>query len=115
MSNDSMYDRIYGVVKMIPSGKVASYGQIAGIARRCSARNVGYAMSSVPVDSGVPWHRVVNSRGMISVRSHGQECSAQRQLLEGEGVAFNSSGRIDLSVYGWDSSGSEDILPGRLS
>ncbi len=101
MSGYSMYDRIYGVVKTIPAGKVASYGQIARIAGRCSARNVGYAMSSVPVDSGVPWHRVVNSRGMVSVRSHGQECTAQRQLLEGEGVGFNPSGRIDFSVFGW--------------
>jgi methylated-DNA-protein-cysteine methyltransferase-like protein len=101
----SMYERIYRIVRMIPGGKVASYGQVAKLAGRCSPRNVGYAMSSVPVDTDVPWHRVVNSRGMISVRSHGRECSAQRQLLEGEGVEFGPSGKIDMKVYGWEGRG----------
>ena len=98
---ESMYDRIYRIVRMIPRGKVASYGMIARIAGRCSPRNVGYAMSSVPVDTDVPWHRVVNSRGMISIRNHGSECSAQRQLLEAEDVEFDPSGKISLKEYGW--------------
>jgi methylated-DNA-protein-cysteine methyltransferase-like protein len=105
MTCESMYQRIYRIVRMIPPGRVASYGQISKIAGRCSARNVGYAMSSVPADTDVPWHRVVNSRGMISVRSHGGECSAQRQLLEREGVVFGPSGRIDLEIYGWEGPG----------
>jgi methylated-DNA-protein-cysteine methyltransferase-like protein len=100
--SETMYERIYRAVRMIPVGKVASYGQVARIAGRCSPRNVGYAMSSVPVETDVPWHRVVNSRGMISVRSHGGECSAQRQLLEAEGVEFDPSGRINLKEYGWE-------------
>jgi methylated-DNA-protein-cysteine methyltransferase-like protein len=102
---ESMYGRIYRIVRLVPRGRVASYGQIARIAGRCSPRNVGYAMAAVPADSGVPWHRIVNSRGMISVRSHGGECTAQRQLLEGEGIEFGPSGRIDMRVYGWEGPG----------
>jgi methylated-DNA-protein-cysteine methyltransferase-like protein len=103
--SESMYERIYRIVRMVPRGRVASYGQIARAAGRCSPRNVGYAMAAVPADTDVPWHRIVNSRGMISVRSHGGECTAQRQLLEGEGVEFDRSGRIDMGVYGWEGPG----------
>ena len=97
-----MYSRIYSIVSQIPRGKVATYGQISRIAGGCSARNVGYAMSSVPFGSDVPWHRVVNSRGMISIRSSGDECNAQRQLLEAEGIRFGRNGRIDLDEFGWE-------------
>ncbi|MBD3277042.1 MAG: cysteine methyltransferase [Candidatus Aegiribacteria sp.] len=96
----SLYERIYSVVKQIPSGKVATYGQIARIAGHCSARNVGYAMSGVK-DTIVPWHRVINSRGRISVRSHGEPSEIQRQMLLSEGIVFESTGSVDLSVYGW--------------
>lgn len=97
-----MYARIYAVVGGIPPGRVATYGQVARLAGRCGPRNVGYAMSSVPPGSDIPWHRVVNARGGISVRSDGEPCSAQRQLLEAEGVRFGPSGRVDLDAYGWD-------------
>jgi len=98
---ESMYERIYSTVSMIPPGSVATYGQIAGIAGRCSARNVGYAMSSVPPGSDTPWHRVINSRGSISVRSSGETCSAQRQMLESEGIIFNTRGIVNLDRFGW--------------
>jgi len=97
----SMYDRIYGAVRLIPCGMVSTYGQIAGIAGRCSARNVGYAMSSVPPGSDIPWHRVINARGRVSVRSDGESCTAQRQILEGEGIIFSKSGAVDLEKFGW--------------
>jgi methylated-DNA-protein-cysteine methyltransferase-like protein len=100
-----MYSRIYAVVHLIPRGRVATYGQVARIAGRCGPRNVGYAMSSVPAGSDVPWHRVMNAQGRISVRSDGDECSAQRQLLEAEGVRFTPSGRADLDEYGWEGPG----------
>lgn len=99
---ESMYRRIYSVVNMVPPGKVATYGQIARIAGRCSARNVGYAMSSVSSESDVPWHRIINSMGKISVRSHGEECTAQSKMLESEGVIFNITGTVDLTVFGWE-------------
>jgi len=97
----SMYERIYSVVSMIPPGRIATYGQIARIAGGCSARNVGYAMSSVPHDSDVPWHRVINSRGQVSVRSHGEPCNAQQQMLQSEGIIFSESGKADLDRFGW--------------
>ena len=98
----SMYERIYSIVSMVPPGKVATYGQIARIAGGCSARNVGYAMSSVsPENSDVPWHRVINSRGKISVRSYGEACTAQSKMLENEGVVFSTAGTVHLEKFGW--------------
>lgn len=99
---ESMYYRIYSVVSMVPPGKVATYGQIARIAGRCSARNVGYALSSVPPESDVPWHRVINSRGSVSVRIHGEPCTAQSRMLETEGIVFNAEGTVNLEKFGWD-------------
>ena len=88
---------------MIPLGRVATYGQVARITGGCTPRQVGYAMSSVPHSSQVPWHRVINSKGRISVRSSTGEVSAQqRAMLESEGVEFDESGRIDLLLYGWE-------------
>lgn len=97
----SMYERIYSVVSMVPPGRVATYGQIARIAGRCSARNVGYAMSSVPPGSDVSWHRIINSRGSVSIRSHGESCTAQRQMLESEGIIFSNRGIVNLDRFGW--------------
>jgi methylated-DNA-protein-cysteine methyltransferase-like protein len=98
---NALYRRIYHLVCMVPPGRVATYGQIARLAGRCSARNVGYAMSSVPPESLVPWHRVMNSRGRISVRSDGEPCNAQRQMLESEGIVFGPGGIVDLEIFGW--------------
>ncbi len=105
-----LYRRIYSVVSMIPAGKVATYGQIARIIDRCSPRNVGYAMHSVPEESGVPWHRVINSRGRISVRSDGRRCDAQKQMLMAEGVVFDED-TVDLEIFGWEGPGFEGNLP----
>ncbi|MFO8182750.1 MAG: MGMT family protein [Candidatus Aegiribacteria sp.] len=96
-----MYRRIYDTVRAVPPGRVATYGQIARIAGRCSARNVGYAMSSVRPESDVPWHRVMNSRGRISVRSRGEPSRLQRAMLEAEGIIFGPDGSADLKVFGW--------------
>jgi methylated-DNA-protein-cysteine methyltransferase related protein len=99
----SSYREIYAVVARIPRGRVATYGQIArlaGLPR--SARFVGYALSAL-TDKAVPWHRVVNARGEVSQRSDGDEgAEMQRLRLEGEGVAFDAHGRIDLRRYLWD-------------
>lgn len=96
-----MYRRIFDAVSAVPPGRVATYGQIARIAGRCSPRNVGYAMCSLPPDSDVPWHRVMNSRGRVSVRSRGEPCRLQRVMLESEGVTFGPGGSVDLEVFGW--------------
>jgi methylated-DNA-protein-cysteine methyltransferase related protein len=95
------HERIYAVVKRIPKGKVATYGQIARMVGRCTARMVGYAMAAVPVGSRVPWQRVINAQGMISARSHSDGDVRQRGLLEKEGVKFDARGKIDLIEFGW--------------
>jgi methylated-DNA-protein-cysteine methyltransferase-like protein len=96
-----MYERIYRVVKEIPKGAVATYGQIAKMAGGCSPRNVGYALSALPDHHDVPWHRVVNRQGRISPRSEPGGDLIQREMLESEGVVFNGDNQVDLSRHGW--------------
>ena len=100
----STYPVYYDVVRRIPSGRVATYGQVAaeaGLPGR--ARQVGYAMAALPNGSDVPWHRVVNAKGEISRRSGGTAFEQiQRVLLEAEGIQFNAHGRINLSECRWD-------------
>lgn len=96
-----LFDVIFRVVKTIPEGMVASYGQIAAVVGRCSPMMVGFAMAAVPFDSDVPWHRVVNSQGRISSRGDGEGERMQRILLEAEGISFDDTGRMDLSQVGW--------------
>ena len=101
----SSYDAIYAVVRQIPAGKVATYGQVAELAnlpRR--ARLVGYALYQVDMKlSDVPWQRVINAKGEIShsIFRNGTDY-AQRSLLEEEGIEFDANGRINLSVYRWN-------------
>lgn len=96
------HQRIYAVVSRIPRGRVASYGQIAVLAGLPGrARQVGFALASLPDRSRVPWHRVVNAAGAVSARGFAGPAGFQRHLLEEEGVQFNPAGRIDLERYGW--------------
>jgi methylated-DNA-protein-cysteine methyltransferase-like protein len=104
VSRDALYARIYDIVCQVPAGRVATYGQIARIAG-CTARVAGYAMAAVPARSDVPWQRVVNAAGTISVRSQGGGEARQRRLLKRERVVFDRRGRIDLAVHGWDGPG----------
>lgn len=95
------YSVIYRLVKKIPRGRVATYGQLAELAgwgRR--ARHVGYAMHNAP--DGVPWHRVINAKGEVSPRSSSDHHELQRLLLEDEGIEFNPYGRVDLKQYLWN-------------
>lgn len=100
--------RVWEIVQKIPSCQVATYGQIANLLapppgmdipdyKAFGPRWVGGAMAACP--AGIPWQRVVNAQGKISVRS-GVE-TRQRVLLEAEGVEFDDRGRIDLARYGW--------------
>lgn len=96
------YRRIYAVVRRIPHGRVATYGQVAvkaGLPGR--ARQVGYALHALPAGSRVPWHRVINARGRISLRSRPGPELSQRMLLEREGVRFDAGGAVDLRRFGW--------------
>ncbi len=99
-AQDTPYGRIYTIVRQIPYGQVATYGQIARLVGRCSARLVGYAMAGLPFDSDVPWHRVINYKGRISPRA-GIGSQLQRQRLEAEGVLFHPDGSIDLERFRW--------------
>ncbi|MED5407889.1 MAG: MGMT family protein [Pseudomonadota bacterium] len=97
----SLHETIYRVVRTIPPGVVATYGQVATVVG-CGPRLVGYAMASLPAGSDIPWQRVINSQGRISVRSDGMPDSRQRRLLVGEGIVFDAKGRVDLKQFGWD-------------
>lgn len=96
------YARIYAVVRRIPRGRVATYGQVARLAGMPGqARRVGYALHALRDGSGVPWHRVINARGTVSPRSEPGPERVQRQLLEREGVRFDARGRADLERFRW--------------
>jgi methylated-DNA-protein-cysteine methyltransferase-like protein len=98
----SSYARIYRVTKRIPRGRVATYGQIAELSRLGGhARQVGYALHALPADSDVPWHRVINAQGRISLRGDDFAAHIQAELLIKEGVVFDAHGRIDLARYRW--------------
>jgi methylated-DNA-protein-cysteine methyltransferase-like protein len=84
------------VIRQVPAGKVTTYGQVSRIVSSVSARQVGYALHAAQPWMEVPWQRVVNSKGLISLRG-----GEQRQLLEAEGVEFADNGRIDLKQFGW--------------
>jgi methylated-DNA-protein-cysteine methyltransferase-like protein len=96
------YRRIYRVVARIPRGRVATYGQVASVARLPrQARLVGYALNVLPAGSSIPWFRVVNAKGTISLRSTGLgHDELQARLLAREGVRF-VDGAIPLDRFQW--------------
>ena len=97
------YQRIYAVVRRIPRGRVATYGQVAALAVLPGrARQVGYALHALEDGSGVPWQRVINHRGEISPRAEPFYEPLQRAMLEAEGVVFDARGRVDLGHYRWE-------------
>jgi methylated-DNA-protein-cysteine methyltransferase-like protein len=101
-SGEGAYARIYAVVRRIPSGRVATYGQVAELAGLAGhARQVGYALHALPAGTAVPWHRVINAAGAVSLRAMPGDELTQRQLLEGEGVGFDLRGRVRLAAVRW--------------
>ena len=109
--------QVWDVVRQVPPGRVTTYGEVArrlpppdGMDPKAyqafAPRWVGGAMAVCPND--VPWQRVINSKGEISPRPGAQE---QRQLLEEEGIQFDERGRIDLKIFGWQSSLGEPDQP----
>ena len=95
------YFDIWKVVQMIPHGQVATYGQVARIAGyEGHARLAGYALHATPEEINIPWHRVINARGMISLPEEDGRYALQKSLLEEEGVEFRNE-KINLKKYQW--------------
>lgn len=89
-------------VRKIPSGKVATYGQIARLAGKPhGARGVGWILNSMAELHELPWQRVINSKGQISFKAGSKEQAEQKRLLRNEGVRFLDRSSIDLKIYGW--------------
>ena len=99
------YQRIYAVVRAIPRGRVTTYGTVATLAGlRGQARLVGYALSALEPGTVLPWHRVINAKGQVSLRhprSGSGAALTQRMLLERERVRFDAAGRVLLERFGW--------------
>ena len=103
MRSHASHDPIFATVMAIPRGRVATYAQVAfaaGLPGR--ARLVGHVLRLLPLDSPVPWHRVVNARGEISTRGRPLEEHEQRLLLQDEGVTFDARDRVPLGRYQWE-------------
>jgi methylated-DNA-protein-cysteine methyltransferase-like protein len=95
------FERIYEVVKNIPEGKVATYGQVALLAGNPRwARVVGYALHNNPQPGVIPCHRVVNREGKVADTFAFGGGTIQREILEKEGIKFEKDGHIDLNIYG---------------
>ena len=97
------YEHIYAIVRLIPTGKVTTYGWVAKMVGGCTARMVGYALAALKRGGApdVPWQRVINARGKISIHGDGFGNALQRELLIQEGVTFDANDRVDFSKFGW--------------
>ncbi|ELY2782543.1 TPA: MGMT family protein [Cronobacter turicensis] len=99
-NQDTFPQRVYQIVAAIPEGFVTTYGEVALLAGSPrAARQVGGVLKRLPEGSKLPWHRVVNRRGEISLT--GPDLQRQRQALLAEGVQVSGKGEIDLARYGW--------------
>lgn len=100
---DSFFERVYDVVRLIPKGRVTSYGAIAkylGAAR--SARMVGWAMNSSHSQDDVPAHRVLNRKGLLTGKFHFDGTNLMQQLLENEGIPIQNNQVVNFEKYFWD-------------
>ncbi|HSH02877.1 MAG TPA: methylated-DNA--[protein]-cysteine S-methyltransferase [Anaerolineae bacterium] len=104
----SFYEQVYAVVRRIPSGKVTSYGRIARmLGRPRAARAVGYALNALkdkqhnPTYQNIPWHRVINSQGRISIVNRENSALDQAERLRAENITVSPDGRINLDHYLW--------------
>ena len=97
----SREQKVYVALAAVPQGKVVTYGQLgdlAGVPR--AARQVGYILRNLPTETTLPWHRVINAAGKISLGPDTDSGMRQRALLQEEGVVFNN-GRISLKQFRW--------------
>jgi len=97
------FDEVYKIVKMIPSGKVANYGQIARLAGNTKmARQVGWALHVNPEPGVIPCHRVVMKDGSLTKSFAFGGIDVQKQLLNSEGVVVGNDNKVDMTKYKWD-------------
>jgi methylated-DNA-protein-cysteine methyltransferase-like protein len=97
----SFHQQIVAAIKKIPRGKVATYGQVAAVAGNPrAARQVVRALHSSTRKENLPWHRVINARGRVSLRP-GEGYEVQKAMLEDEGIVFSADDTIDLKRFGW--------------
>ena len=96
-----VYELIYRVVRQIPAGKVATYGQVASMVGNCTARMVGYAMAALEDESGVPSSYFITAQGKISPRGSQLSTEVQRLRLEDEGVRFEPDGKVSWADVRW--------------
>lgn len=102
MAKKNTYNIIYDTIQKIPSGKVASYGQIAElVGNRRLARVVGYALHAIPEESEIPWHRVVKKDGEVFGGAESISGKYQIELLKAEGIGF-VNGHVDMKKYQWE-------------
>ena len=108
MKKNHFYEKVYLTVSKIPYGKVATYGQIADLIYEYGkARQVGWALRRLKLPSNIPWHRVINSKGLISMSfSRNGTDWIQKELLVNEGIKFNSNVKINTKEYLWRPKGS---------
>lgn len=100
LTMDHFHHQIFAVIHQIPHGKVATYGDIAKLAGFPShARQVGKVLSNLPKDTQLPWHRVINSKGEISLK--GESYDKQAYKLRTEGIEITEAGKIRLRDYRW--------------
>jgi methylated-DNA-protein-cysteine methyltransferase related protein len=106
--NEQKYrERVYEIVREIPTGKLMTYGQIAQmLGTGYTPRTVGYVMHAADTEN-VPWQRVLNSQGACSTGKMMLPVNLQQKMLEDEGVKFDEKGRCDLNVYRWFPEGFE--------
>ncbi len=98
----SLSEKIIEILKRIPKGKVATYGMIAAMAGNPkAARTVSFILSSSSKKYNLPWHRIINSKGTISLKE-GQGFELQKKMLESEGLVFKDDNSIDLRKWGWN-------------
>lgn len=95
------HERVYAVVCLVPAGHVTTYGDVGTmLGSPRVARQVGWALANLSHDE-VPWHRVINARGMVSWRGEFPRASLQEALLRAEGVVIDAAGKLDLAAYRW--------------
>lgn len=102
-NKDNFFERVYEIVRLIPEGKVTSYGAIAkAIGATRSARMVGYAMNASHDMEDVPAHRVVNRKGLLSGKHHFEGTNLMQQLLENEGIKVINNQIVDFEKHFWE-------------